>query len=440
MEKLFIKGGKSLRGVVRLGGAKNASFKIMIASLLIQAETRLLNFSRIEDVVITRKIISALGATTYSAGERTLFVNGARLTNSVIPVELGLASRASTLFIPALLHRLHRAVVPAPGGDKIGHRPLDRHFDGLRKMGAIIRTIGPSFEVTASKLRGTEYVFDKNTHTGTETLIMAGVLAEGKTLLGNAALEPEIDDLINFLNLAGAKIRRLPDRKIEIVGVEALKPVIYRIMPDRNEAVSYAIAAIVTKGDVVVENARKEDLKSFLNTLETAGGGVEIGNYGIRFYYKGKLRKSTIVTQPHPGFMTDWQPLWAVLATQSKGISTIVESIYPFRFQYIDALRAMGTTIDTFQPKTDDPRTFYNFDQENDLPNYFHGISIHGPTRLKACKMSVPDLRAGATMVLAALVAQGISEIDNIELIDRGYENLDGRLNELGADIKRKAI
>lgn len=437
MPKFIIQGGRPLKGVVRLGGAKNASFKLMIASLLTKGESRLLNFSKIADVEITKKIIESLGAKVKKCGERTLFINSSRIITSIVPKNLGLASRASTMFVGPLLARLKRAVVPLPGGDKIGKRPLDRHFSALKALGARVKFTNGMFEVSAPKLKGAYYKFPKNTHTGTETVIMTAVLAEGKTILDNAAQEPEVDDLIRFLNKMGAKIKRIKPRKIEITGVKQLKPVIYKIMPDRNEAVSYAVAAIATRGDIIVENAAKAHLASFLDQLEKAGAGFEIGNYGIRFFYKGRLKATDIITQPHPKFMTDWQPLWSILATQSHGRTTIIEAISLNRFQYAPYLQKMGAKISFIQPTPEDPEEFYNFNLENDRPEFYHGIQIQGPTCLKAVKAKIPDLRTGATLALAGLVAKGKTVLTNIEHIDRGYENLDGRLMELGAKIKR---
>lgn len=437
MSKLVISGGRSLKGSVRLGGAKNASFKLMIASLLSEGECRLLNFSKIADVDITKKIIISLGGQVKKAGERTLFINARTVNKFVIPEKLGLASRASTMFIGPLLARQKKAVVPMPGGDKLGKRPLDRHFSGLKALGAKIEFINGMFKVKAEKLKGAFYTFPKNSHTGTETLIMAACKAEGKTVLNNAAQEPEVDELIEFLNKMGAKIKRTAPRKIEISGVKKLKPVIHKIMPDRNEAISYAIAAIATKGDIIVENARAKDLKAFLEKLKLAGGGFEIGNYGIRFYYQKPLKAVGIITKPHPGFMTDWQPLWAILATQAKGESRIIESVCLNRFQYVPFLQKMGAKVKFFQPQLKNPESFYNFNLQDDKKNIYHGIKIFGPTPLKAIKAKVPDLRAGATLVIAGLIAKGRTVLEDVEHIDRGYEGLDFRLLELGAEIKR---
>ncbi|MDZ7586828.1 MAG: UDP-N-acetylglucosamine 1-carboxyvinyltransferase, partial [Patescibacteria group bacterium] len=299
--KLIIEGGTPLKGVVRLGGAKNSSYKLMIASLLCSHENRLLNFSHIADVELVKQIIQKLGPKVYSAGERTLFINAEQLHSSIIPQDLGLASRASSLFIAPLLARTKKAMVPLPGGDKIGSRPLDRHFDGLKALGVKLKIKNNLIYASCSQLIGNAYTFLKPTHTGTETMIMAAVLAHGKTILHNAALEPEVDDLINFLNQMGAKITRLANRVIEIKGVKKLKPVIYKVMPDRNEAVSYAIAALITKGDIIVENAREKDLTAFLSKLEKTGAGIEKADYGLRFFYKQPLKAVHITTHSHPG-------------------------------------------------------------------------------------------------------------------------------------------
>jgi UDP-N-acetylglucosamine 1-carboxyvinyltransferase len=437
MAKYIIDGGSPLYGSVRLGGAKNASFKLMIASLLTSGETRLLNFSHINDVYLTRDIITSLGGRVRSAGERTWFIDSDFLRSFTIDAKFGADSRASSLFVGPLLHRFHKAVFPLPGGDKLGHRPLDRHFAGLQALGASVRFINGQCEVSCARLHGAAYTFAKPSHTGTETLIMAAVLAEGKTVIHNAALEPEIDDLIAFLNQMGAKIKRTRHRTIAIIGVPKLQPTIYRIMPDRNEAVSYACAAIATKGDIIVENARTHHLEAFLDKLKAIGGGYDTGNFGIRFYYQQPLKATDVITGPHPGFMTDWQPLWAVLMTQAGGQSIIHEAVHPNRFQYVDGLLRMGARIEKFNPPVTDLAKTYHFNPEDDRPAYHHAIRITGPTPLKAGNMDVPDLRAGATFVLAALVASGRTTLNHIEHIERGYENLETRLQAIGAKIRR---
>ena len=435
--KLIIEGGTPLKGVVRLGGAKNSSYKLMIASLLCSHENRLLNFSRIADVELVKQIIQKLGPKIYSAGERTLFINAAQLRSSIIPQDLGLASRASSLFIAPLLARTKKAIVPLPGGDKIGSRSLDRHFDGLKALGVKLEVKNNLIYASCPQLRGALYTFSKPTHTGTETMVMAAVLAKGKTILHNAALEPEIDDLINFLNQMGAKINRLANRVIEIEGVKKLKPIIYKVMPDRNEAVSYAIAALVTRGDIIVENAREKDLTAFLAKLQQTGAGIEKADYGLRFFYQKPLTAVDITTEPHPGCMTDWQPLWSVLATQCQGTSRIIETVFTSRFQFVKDLQSMGAKIEFFQPQVTNPEDFYNFNLKDDRPVNFHGIKVSGITPLTGKTITITDIRAGATLALAGLAAQGQTVLTGLEHIDRGYENFAGRLLKLGAKIRR---
>jgi UDP-N-acetylglucosamine 1-carboxyvinyltransferase len=432
-----IQGGSPLNGSVRLGGAKNASFKIMIASLLGSTESRLLNFSRISEVDHVAECIKALGGKVTRRGERALFIDPTSLSESAIPESFGETSRSAPMFIPVLLHKFGRAYVPTPGGDKLGKRPIDWHLQALMQMGADIQDHGNALEAKTDGLHGITYRFPKNSHTGTETVIMAAVLAKGKTIIENAALEPEVDDLIDYLNNCGARIRRRHQRIIEIEGVESISGTIHQIMPDRNEAITYACAAIVTKGDIIVENAQEKNLTAFLEKLSEANGGFEVGSYGIRFFYKGTLQPTDVETMPHPGFMTDWQPLWAVLATQMPGPSVIHEKVYPSRFQYIEHLVDMGAQIDLFSPNVTDPEKAYNFAYQESLPPHHHAARFMGNATLDPGEFTCRDLRHGATLVLAALAARGTSLIHNIEQIDRGYEDLDIRLRELGAIIDR---
>lgn len=437
MEKFIIHGGKALHGSVRLGGAKNASFKLMIACLLVRGETHLLNIPRISDVEVTREMIEHLGGKVHSAGERLLCIDATGVRSTRIPEKFGKASRASTLFLGPLLTRFKEASVPLPGGDRIGTRPLDRHFAGLRALGAEIREQAGRVSVTAKRLRGSTYHFPKNTHTGTELMLLVSVLAEGVTVLTNASEEPEVDDLMTLLTKMGGRIERLAGRTIRVTGVGELHSTIHKVMPDRNEAVSYGCAALATHGDIIVEDAVPGHLTAFLDKINEAGGNYELGDFGIRFFYTRPLQATDVVTAPHPGFMTDWQPLWAVLMTQARGVAIINEAVHANRFQYVRDLQRMGGRIEFFNPPIDDPPRFYNFNPQDDRPEYFHAVRIHGPSLLKATELTIDDLRAGATLVLAALIAKGKSTIWGVEHIDRGYENIDGRLIDLGASIKR---
>ncbi len=439
MSNFIIHGGKPLYGSVRVGGAKNASYKLMLAALLADTPSRILNFSHISDVYLVASLINSLGAKAMQVGERAYMIDPTHLNKDEIDPTSGEASRASTLFIPALLAKFGRAVVPFPGGDKIGARPLDRHFDGLKALGAEVAVKDDKIVVTAKQLKGTTYRFRKSTHTGTETLIMAAVKAKGTTLLENAALETEIDDLIAFLNSMGARITRRPNRVIEIIGVPQLKGAIHKIMSDHNQVVSFACAALATKGDVIVENADSRDIEAFLDKLDAIGAGYEVGHYGIRFYYKGELKATDVTTEVHPGFKTDWQPLWVTMMTQAKGVSILHETVSENRFQYVESLNAMGAQIELFNPVVDNPDELYNFNLEVDKPGNRHAARITGPTPLHGGEFTVKDLRHGATLMIAGLIADGKTILhDGQEHIDRGYESLEEVFQALGATIRRQ--
>ncbi len=438
MSTYIITGGTPLSGSVRVGGAKNASYKIMIASLLGDSSSRLLNFSNISDVKLVAGIINSLGAKAKLMGERAYLVEPQNLTKFSLDSNHGRASRASTMFIPVLLHKFGQAIVPYPGGDKIGKRPLERHFDGLIALGATIKANGNLITVKAKQLTGARYKFAKNTHTGTETLIMAAVKAKGTTILENAAEETEVDDLIKFLNSMGGKIKRTKHRTIKIIGVNKLHGSIHKIMPDQNQVVSFACAALATKGEIIVENTHTQDLAAFLKKLDEIGGGYELGKYGIRFFYKQPLIATDVTTAPHPGFKTDWQPLWTTLITQASGESIVHETVSQNRFHYTDALIKMGAKIELFNPVIDNPHQLYNFNPDDTTPNEKHAIKIIGPNQLAGGEFEIKDLRHGATLFIAGMIAQGKTILKDPENhIDRGYENLDELFETMGANIKR---
>lgn len=438
MSTYRITGGTPLYGSVRVGGAKNASYKLMIAALLAQSPSRLLNFSHISDVDLVAGIINSLGAQAHQVGERAYMIDPRKFKDHAITPDSGEASRASTLFLPILLSRFGKAEVPQPGGDKIGKRPLGRHFDGLRALGATVTEKDGVIHAHCKKLKGTQYHFEKNTHTGTETMIMAAVLAEGTTILSNAAEETEVDDLIHFLNSMGARITRTGPRIITIHGVSKLNGSIYKIMPDQNQVVSFACAALATKGDVIVEEARRDDLEAFLLALDACGGKYEVGEYGIRFYYDQELTGVDVTTAIHPGFKTDWQPLWVTLMTQAQGVSTLHETVSQNRFAYIEALNQMGARIELFNPPVENPEELYNFNWTDASPSELHAARITGPTQLSGGEFTVKDLRHGATLMIAGMTARGTTTLhDPHHHIDRGYEFLDAQFRAMGAKISR---
>ncbi len=411
----------------------------MIAALLADTPSRLLNLPHIADVEFVTTLIRELGGEVQTRGERMYYLDPRGLHAPVIDQSKGEFSRSSVAFLPILLHKFGHAQVPLPGGDKIGRRPLERHFAGLQALGASLEIQDNQVVATLpeGRFHAAHYRFAKNSHTGTETLLMAAALADGETILENAAIEPEVLDLVNYLNACGAQIHQIRPRCFRIRGVNHLTGCIYKIMPDRNEVVSYACAALATRGDVIVENARAEDLAAFLAKLTDIGAGYELGDFGIRFYYFDTLHATDITTAIHPGFMTDWQPLMATLLTQCTGISTIHETVMQSRFQYVAPLQAMGGQLEIFQPEVTDRDHIYNFNLEDDQADACHAVRITGPATFTGGDFKVPDLRAGATLILAGLTSQAQISLTNVELIDRGYERLDDKLRQLGAKIER---
>lgn len=438
MAKYLVSGGNQLKGKVKVYGAKNSVFKLMLAALLSEEDSMIENICLIRNVSVVKEIIESLGGNVEIDSEnKTAKISARNLSGSEVPLELGKESRASSMIIPILLRRFGKAKVPFPGGDNIGTRSLDRHFAGLVKLGAKISLEGDWIIAESTGLVGADYTFEKNTHTGTETLLIAAVLAKGQTVLNNAASEPEVDDLINFLNLMGADVKRIEPRKIIINGVEKLHGTNFRAMPDQNEVVTFAVAALATKGDILVEEAKAEHLQAFIDKVEEIGGGVEINSQGIRFYYKQELHSANVETAPYPGFKTDWQALWVTLMTQAQGESVVHETVYESRFGYIDSLQKMGAKIELYNPEVTDPEKTYNFNLRNHKDGSFHAAKITGPTKLLGANLTVADIRAGATLTLAALTAEGQSSIENVEMIERGYEKLEERLKSLGAKIDK---
>ncbi len=437
MDELVIEGGKPLSGEVEIAGAKNMVLPAVVAGLLTDEEVTLENVPLISDLALMVKIARGLGA-SVALRDHTLVLKAANFKKHRIPLEIGAKLRTSFMMIVPLLARLGRAEIPNPGGCRIGARPIGRPIEGLEKLGARIAYNSDDgyFHASLDKFTGQNFEFEKNTHTGTEMLILAAVLAKGRTILTNAAQEPEVDDLIRLLNQMGAQIKRTKPRNIVVDGVKKLSGTTYKIMPDRNEAVTFAVAALVTKGEIFVKGTQREDLRAFLEKLDEAGAGWEPDAKGTKFFYRQPLKSVSVKTAPHPGFMTDWQAPWTLLMTQARGEAEVCETIYENRFQYVDELVKMGAKISLFNPKMNNPETFYNFDLADEKEDYRHAAKIVGPTPLHNAVLTIPDLRAGATLVLAALAAKGKSYLSGVHHIDRGYENFALRLRNLGANIK----
>lgn len=441
MDKFIITGGKPLRGEVKLGGAKNVALKLMVASLLTEEKLVINNVPEIRDVQLMIEVLVSLGVKISRSGSTITAQNG-HTNQSRVPLDIGARLRTSSMVIGPLLARYGTAMIPNPGGCRIGARPIDRHISALRNMGAIIdyRSDDGYFYAAAPRgLKGISYEFSKNSHTGTETIILAAVLAKGKTIIKGAAEEVEIDELITFLNNMGAKVCRSSPKEIIIEGVTSLHGAEYMIMPDRNEEVTFAIAAAITGGDITVIGSQRQHLSAFLEVFTAAGGGYEaIDATKTRYFRQNKLTSVDVLTKPHPGFMTDWQAPWAVLMTQSTGTAIIHEAVFENRFGYVEELRKMGAQIEWTDPEVNRPETFYNFNWEDHQDGDHHAIRIHGPIKLHNAILTMNDLRAGATLVLAALAAEGQSVLHGALHIDRGYENIEERLRRLGAQIERQ--
>lgn len=438
MSRYIITGGKELRGEVSIRGAKNASYKQIIASILSQQTTQLVNVPNISDIKITESIAKSLGSTINYCGEHCLEITTPKITNSTVPTGTGEKSRTSFMFSAPLLVRTGQAVVPTPGGDKLGARPLDRLFDCFKQMGINTEVTDSQITFNTDKIKAVHYTFNKPTHTVTETVIMAATFANGQTVLDNSAQEPEIDDLISMLNDMGAKINRDSHNpgRIIIDGVQSLNGTHHQIISDRNEIVTFACAALATKGSINILRSDPKIVQTFLDTIEKMGAKVIPGKDEITVSWVQPLKNINIETGPEPEFMTDWQAIFSVLLTQTVGCSSIIERVYPSRFQHIENLKKMGVKATFFNPPIDNPSTYYQFNPESDRPEFFHGVKIYGPTSLKPSNFIINDLRAGASTTLAALTAKGTSIIDGVEYIERGYEKLAERLCSLGANIE----
>jgi UDP-N-acetylglucosamine 1-carboxyvinyltransferase len=439
MDKFIINGGKKLTGETVVSGAKNMALKAIVAACLTPEEVVIDNIPLISDLFIMTDIVQELGG-RIDTENHTIYIEMANFETHKISLERAAETRTSAMFMAPLLARTGEAIIPNPGGCRIGSRPIDRTIDGLAEMGVEVEyksEDGFFYMKAPNGLKGIDYTFKKSTHTGTETLLIAAVLAKGKTILRNSAQEPEIDELIELLNSMGAKIRKIDPRTIEVEGVAKLKGTKFTVGPDRNEVVTLAIAAILTKGDITIKNIGKVDLSTFLEKMEEIGAGIERRGNDIRFFYKNPINATDIETTPYPGFMTDWQAPWAVLMTQATGESIIHERVYESRFSYVRQLEKMGAKIELFNPEVENPEEFYNFNIEDDTKKNKHAAKIYGPTTLHNAVVRITDLRAGATLVLAAVAAKGESVILEVHHLDRGYEKFEYRLNSLGADIRR---
>ena len=414
MEKLVISGGRRLRGAVRVAGGKNSSLAVIAAAALAADVSTLENVPHCRDVLTFIEILEALGVTiTIVAGRMTIDARG--LNSHIAPYDLCRSMRASFYMAGVLLGRMGKAQVPLPGGCSIGARPVDFHMRGFQALGAKVATEHGYMKATVRRLRGAAFYVPRNSVGTTINLMMAATTAKGPTVMQNAAREPEVVDTAVFLNLMGAKIKGAGTNTITIEGVPALHGGSYAIIPDRLEAGTYLLAGAATGGDVLVEGMIPEHVTALLTKLAEAGLEVVVDTEGVRVRAGGELRAVDIDTAPYPGFATDLHPQMVALLSIARGTSTIRETVFESRFAYTDELRRMGADIKV------------------------EGESVHvtGVSRLSSAPVEAPDIRGGAAVMIAALSADGDTEISKVENLDRGYEDLERKLTLLGAHVAR---
>src|SRR6266478_3455252 len=423
----LIEGGAPLYGEVRLSGAKNAVTKMVMASLLTVEPCILRNVPLLGDLDLAIGLCRDLGA-EIDLQDHTLSIRTPHISKAVVSTEVGGLNRIAVLTIGPPLHRCGEADFPMPGGDRIGKRPIDFHLNGLKEMGAEIIERDGRYHCTAPDgLRGATIHLPFPSVMATENFLISASLAPGVTIIQNAAMEPEIIDLIKLLQKMGAIIEIKVDRRIVIEGVERLRGASHTLLSDRNEAVSLATAAYLTKGDVYLRGAQQDTLLTFLNTLSKMRLPFEVDDAGIRFYSNGAVPPPiALETDVHPGFMTDWQQPFTVLLTQADGLSVIHETIYEDRFGYTTALAEMGAHLEQYTKCLGEVSCRFREKQ------YFHSCLVRGPTPLSATVLDIPDIRAGCSYILAALSASGTSQVYGIEHIERGYEGLHLKLQNLG--------
>ena len=417
MEKLVIHGGKPLNGRIRVSSAKNAVLPIIAATMLASTPSRLLEVTHLEDVHTICEVISSLGVkVTVDDKKQEIIFDAATLTATEAPYELVRRMRASFLVMGPLLARCGEARISLPGGCAIGSRPIDLHLKAFEALGATIEMGDGYVHAKAPNgLKGNQVYLDFPSVGATENVIMAASMAEGKTVIENAAEEPEIVDLVTYLNSMGANIRGAGTNIIRIQGVPELKGAVHTVIPDRIEAGTYLIAAAMAGGDVYVENALSEHLKPVVAKLKEAGVTVEEHIDGIRVISDGTLKAADIKTLPYPGFPTDMQAQFMALTTIAEGTSTVMETVFENRFMHVDELKKMGAQI-----RIEDRRAI-----------------VDGIQRLHGAEVRATDLRAGAALVCAGLAAEGETKVTQLSHIDRGYDDLVGKLKRLGADIVR---
>ena len=416
MEKLAIRGGAQLDGEVTVSGAKNATLPILAAALLSDELVRISNVPHLRDVTTTIQLLGRMGVDVTIHEPMEVEVNPTTITEFHAPYDLVKTMRASILVLGPLLGKYGRADVSLPGGCAIGARPVDLHVKGLRALGADVRIDDGYIRARADRLQGGHVFFDAVSVTGTENLLMAAVLAEGETVLENAAREPEVEDLANFLISMGAQISGAGTNRIVIQGVSRLHGTTYKILPDRIEAGTFLVAAAITGGRVRLRRVNPLHLEAVLQKLREAGALIEAGDDWIELDMRGRELKSVnLRTDPHPGFPTDMQAQFMALNCVANGTGTVTETIFENRFMHVPELQRMGA----------------------DIGLEGNTAIIRGVDQLRSAPVMATDLRASASLVIAALVAEGETVVDRIYHIDRGYECIEEKLRQMGADIRR---
>ncbi len=418
MEKFVINGGKALRGSVHISGAKNAAVAILPAVLLADSPCVIENLPEISDVATLLRAIQQLGAEVRAINKSTVEINPVPANSFVIDKKMAEGMRASSYFLGALLGRHNKARVAPPGGCDFGVRPIDQHIKGFEALGAKVIIENGMVDARAATLRGCSVYLDVVSVGATINIMLAAVKASGLTVIENAAREPHIVDLANFLNSMGANIMGAGTSVIKIRGVEHLRGTTYSIIPDQIEAGTYMVAAAATGGDVLIENVIPKHLESIIAKLVEAGAEITEYDEAVRVKMNGRPKKCNVKTMPHPGFPTDMQPQIATLLAIGEGTSIVTEGVWDNRFRYVEQLIGMGAKI-----------------QVDGKMAVITGVENLTPAPVKAV-----DLRAGAAMIIAGLMAKGITEVENIIYIDRGYENVAEKFQKLGADIKRVPI
>ena len=417
MDKLIITGGAPLDGEIRISGAKNAALPILMGALLSDSPVRVGNMPHLHDITTTLELLGRMGVTLTVDERSGVVIDPTTLTDTEAAYDLVKTMRASILVLGPLLAKFGKADVSLPGGCAIGSRPVDLHLRGLEQMGADIKVENGYIRATdGGGLKGAHIFMDQVTVTGTENLMMAATLAEGKTVIENAAREPEVVDLANYLNSMGAKITGMGTATVEIEGVKSLQGTKYNILPDRIETGTYLVAAAITRGKVKLKDTDANELEAVLLKLEEAGADIEVGDDWISLDMHGQRPKAVnIRTAPYPAFPTDMQAQFTALNSVAEGQATIVETIFENRFMHVQEMQRMGANL---QIET-------------------NTVVSNGVEHLTAAPVMATDLRASASLVLAALVAEGETVVERIYHIDRGYECIEEKLQQLGAKIRR---